>query len=173
MKKLYLSTSEEETKLFAHSLMQFVLGGELSSEPQTSESNIVYLNSLKKRFADSAKDNRQIVFALHGELGAGKTVFSRGIAETLDINEYIFSPSYTVVNEYVGIGLRDLFHIDFYRIDNADSAIAFGIDDYFSLENSVIIMEWAERISDIIPQETVHILFEHVDENVRKLRLRN
>lgn len=115
------------------------------------------------------------VIALHGELGAGKTVFSRGFArEGLGVKEPIQSPTFVIVQEYpVKIHGKKgrLCHFDLYRINDSESGLAFGIDDYFRDLNTVILIEWAERIKDILPEKTIHIGFEHVSETKRKIKI--
>ena len=99
------------------------------------------------------------VLALHGNLGAGKTVFARGFARGLQITEPISSPTFTIVQEYpCAQGM--FFHLDLYRIDNSDSAYAFGIDEFLYDKQGMTLIEWPERIADILPETTIHITIE-------------
>lgn len=107
--------------------------------------------------------------ALHGELGAGKTCFVRGVAAGLGVDPatYITSPTYTLMNVYQG--RHYLFHFDLYRIDFNDVA-ALGFDDYF-YGNGVSLVEWSERLDEDLPAERLEISFFHVDDTSRRLEL--
>jgi len=112
------------------------------------------------------------VYALKGDLGAGKTVFSSGFARALGIDEPIRSPTFTIVQEYVPRcdrlpDLKRLYHLDVYRVPDSDSALAFGVDDFFDDESAITLIEWAERVADILPRGTVTVEIRHLDENSR------
>jgi tRNA threonylcarbamoyladenosine biosynthesis protein TsaE len=110
------------------------------------------------------------IVALHGELGSGKTVFTRGIARAMGIREPITSPSFALVQEYKGARWR-LNHIDLYRIDKADDALAFGIEDYLRSESGVTVIEWAERISGLLGENLIHVCFDSTDFHEREIRI--
>lgn len=107
-----------------------------------------------------------MIICLDGELGSGKTVFTKGIANALGIQESITSPTFTIIKEYDGE--LPLYHMDVYRLDgNADGT---GIEEYFS-KGGVVVIEWADTIKDILPEERLHIKFKVVGENKRILKL--
>ena len=106
-----------------------------------------------------------MVICLDGELGSGKTIFTKGFANALGINESITSPTYTIIKEYL-TGEMPLFHMDVYRLDGEYEGV--GIEDYFS-QNGVVIIEWAKTIMPIIPDERLEIKFKIIDENKRVL----
>ena len=110
------------------------------------------------------------VVALHGDLGAGKTVFCRGIARALGISEAITSPTFNLVLEYTA-GTMPLYHMDLYRINGSDDALACGIDDYLGESGAICVIEWAERIADILPSDAVKISIRHVSPEVRTIRI--
>lgn len=115
------------------------------------------------------------VIALFGSLGAGKTVFARGFARGLGIGGHIPSPTFTIVQEYPydlsGSSRKWLYHMDLYRIADSSAAMAFGIDEYINDVNAVKLIEWSERISDILPVSTINIYLEHLAENERKIKV--
>lgn len=90
------------------------------------------------------------VIALHGDLGAGKTVLSRGFARGLGITEPVTSPTFTVAQEYQAPNGRWFYHLDMYRIDDERSALAFGIEEYLFAPNAVTLVEWPERIEKLL-----------------------
>ena len=105
-----------------------------------------------------------MVICLDGELGSGKTVFTKGIAKSMGITETITSPTFTIIKEYNGE--LPLFHMDVYRLDGNTDGV--GIEEYFE-KGGVVVIEWAATIKDILPSEYLHIKFKVVDENKRTL----
>lgn len=106
-----------------------------------------------------------MIICLDGELGSGKTVFTKGFASSLGITENITSPTYNIIKEYES-GEMPLYHMDVYRLDgNADG---IGIEEYFT-KGGIVIIEWADSIKDILPKERLNIKFKVVDENKRVL----
>ncbi len=109
------------------------------------------------------------VLALYGNLGAGKTVFARGFARGLGITDPISSPTFTIVQEYPYHNGNMFYHLDLYRIDNSDAAYAFGIDEFLYDKSAMTLLEWPERIEDILPPSAVVIRIEHAGESTRKI----
>lgn len=108
-----------------------------------------------------------MVICLDGELGSGKTVFTKGIANALGIEESITSPTFTIIKEYEGE--LPLYHMDVYKLDGNTDGV--GIEEYFN-KNGVVVIEWASTIKDILPDERLDIKFRVVDENKRLLILK-
>ena len=105
-----------------------------------------------------------MIICLDGELGSGKTLFTKGIANALGIDETITSPTYTIIKEYNGE--LPLYHMDVYRLDgNIDGT---GIEEYFN-KGGVVVIEWADTIKNILPAERLDIKFKVLDENKRLL----
>ena len=94
------------------------------------------------------------IYCLSGDLGVGKTVFTKGFAKGLDIDEHITSPTFTIINEYHG--RLPLYHFDVYRISDPDEMYAIGYEDYF-FGDGVCLVEWSELIDELIPKEAMHI----------------
>jgi len=107
-------------------------------------------------------------FALSGELGSGKTCFTGGLARGLDIGqEYsITSPTFTLINEYSG--RCKLYHFDVYRLTQLNDLDDIGYEEYIS-GKGVVVIEWAEKIADALPIDTIIINFEYLEENKRKI----
>lgn len=93
------------------------------------------------------------ILLLYGGLGAGKTAFTRGFARGLGITEPVSSPTFTIVQEYAIPGGGMLYHMDLYRIDDPDSALAFGIDEFLEDPDAFCVIEWPERAEGLYPPE--------------------
>lgn len=106
-----------------------------------------------------------MVICLDGDLGSGKTVFTKGFAQSMGIDE-ITSPTFTIIKEYEGE--LPLYHMDVYRLEDAEDNI--GISEYFD-KGGVTIIEWASMIKDILPKERLDIKIKIVDENTRVIIL--
>ena len=108
------------------------------------------------------------VLALSGELGSGKTCFTGGLARGLGVDEkyQITSPTFTLINEYPA--RCKLYHFDIYRIRDYSEFEDLGYEEYFC-GNGVVVIEWAEKITQILPENTVFINFEYIDENERRI----
>jgi len=95
------------------------------------------------------------VIAYTGDLGAGKTAFTRGLARGLEIPERITSPTFTIVNEYEG-GRLPLFHFDMYRLGSSDELFDIGWEDYL-VRGGVCAVEWSENVDDVLEADTIRI----------------
>lgn len=109
-----------------------------------------------------------MVICLNGDLGSGKTVFAKGFAKALGIDETITSPTFTIVKEYE-TGELPLFHMDVYRLDEGNIEIAF--DEYF-VKKGISIIEWADLIKDELPEERLEINIKIVNEDTRVFVIR-
>ena len=112
---------------------------------------------------------RGSVILLDGDLGAGKTVFTRGFARELGIDEPVSSPTYTIVQEYDLPERGRLYHLDLYRISGVEAALAFGVDEFLNDPSSYALVEWPERITGIIPKNAVKIRLKHTGESQREI----
>ena len=104
------------------------------------------------------KADKGEIICLEGDLGVGKTVFTKGFAEGLNIEENIDSPTFTIVQEYTE-GRLPLYHFDVYRIGDISEMDEIGYEDYFFGEG-VCLIEWASRIEELIPKSAIHIIIE-------------
>lgn len=98
--------------------------------------------------------NKGDIICLDGDLGAGKTHFTKGIAKGLEIDDYITSPTFNIVNEYQG--RLKLYHFDVYRVNDPDEIYAIGFDEYI-FSDAVSVIEWSNYIEDLIPRERINI----------------
>ena len=128
------------------------------SEQQTEE--------LAAKFATTL--HRGSVIALHGDLGAGKTVFSRGFARGLGVLEPVSSPTYTIIQEYQ-LDSGWFFHLDLYRINDENAALAFGVDECLQESSGWVVIEWPERITGILPDDTIHLQIKHLNAGHREI----
>ncbi len=103
-----------------------------------------------------------MIICLDGDLGSGKTVFAKGIANALGIKESITSPTFTIIKEYSGE--LPLYHMDLYRLNS--NVEGLGIEEYFN-RGGVVVIEWADTIKDLLPQERLDVVIKVIDENKR------
>ena len=108
------------------------------------------------------------VIAYRGDLGAGKTAFTRGLARGLGYGEPVTSPTYTIVNEYLG-GRLPLFHFDMYRLGSADDLWDIGWDDYLE-RGGVCAVEWSENVDEAM-ENAVYVTIEKTGEESRRITL--
>ena len=104
------------------------------------------------------------VVLLDGEMGAGKTVFTKGLAKGLGIEEEVTSPTYAYMNDYDG----RLFHYDCYRIESVEQAERLGLADYFDM-GGICIIEWSQNIAPLLPRKTKRVSIKKISENEREI----
>ncbi len=111
------------------------------------------------------------ILALIGELGCGKTLFTRGICAGLDVPlRYVNSPTFVFVNEYRG--RLPVYHMDLYRLQDVADAFGIGVLDYLAKkENGVIIVEWAEKVLSLLPESYLRVQFEVLSARERELTI--
>ena len=104
------------------------------------------------------------VVVLDGEMGAGKTVFAKGVAEGLGIEEEVTSPTYAYMNDYDG----RLFHYDCYRIESVEQAERLGLADYFDM-GGICLIEWAQNIAPLLPPRVKRVAIKKLSEDEREI----
>ncbi len=115
-----------------------------------------------REYASSLKGGDVVL--LNGEMGAGKTVFAKGVALGLGIDDEILSPTYAYMNDYGG----KLYHYDCYRLSSGAQAEGLGLVDYF-YGDGVCLVEWAQNIADVLPENCKTVTIEKLDDGVRKI----
>lgn len=115
-----------------------------------------------------AFDSR-LVFAFHGQMGAGKTTFIHALCKAKAVSSTVGSPTFSIINEYSypnGI----IEHIDLYRLKDAREAVGAGVEDILYSGN-ICLVEWPERMPDLFPENTVNVFLESIDQQIRRLRV--
>ena len=112
------------------------------------------LPAVAAKFTSTMGNNR--IFALHGEMGAGKTTFVKAVCEALGVKDVVNSPTFTIVNEYAAGNGRSIYHFDFYRIRKKEEAFDFGYEEYI-YSDAICFIEWPELIEELLPEEHKNI----------------
>ena len=107
------------------------------------------------------------VVLLDGDMGAGKTVFSKGVARGLGIQEEVTSPTYAYMNDYDGV----LYHYDCYRLSCGEDAESLGLTDYFGEPNTICVIEWSSNIVDALPEKVKRVTINKISETEREIIL--
>lgn len=127
--------------------------------------NLKETETLAKKFAKTLKGGELIL--LSGDLGAGKTTFTKAMFKALGVKEAVTSPTFTLLKEYY-VKNFELFHFDMYRIDDESEAKEFGLADYFNNKKAITVIEWYEKIIGLIPNNHILIRINKIDENSRE-----
>ncbi|MDD2753299.1 MAG: tRNA (adenosine(37)-N6)-threonylcarbamoyltransferase complex ATPase subunit type 1 TsaE [Candidatus Portnoybacteria bacterium] len=144
------------------------------------------LMAQRRRVASEASFTRgALVLALQGELGAGKTTFIQGLAQALGIKEKILSPTFVIMKHFkiaasdwrpstsLGVKFKNFYHMDCYRLEGGKDLEAFNFKEILKNKNNLVVIEWAERVKDILPEDTIWLEFEHGGEDIRKILMTN
>lgn len=130
---------------------------------------------------NSAEETKQIaktlaksidhgVVALTGDLGAGKTTFTQGFAEGLGVNDKIISPTFILIRQHpIPKTKKVLYHIDLYRLENEGDIKDLGIQEIIETKENIVLIEWADKIRNLLPTDTIWVTLERIDENRRKI----
>lgn len=127
------------------------------------------INESAKEFIAEMGD--YTVFAFNGEMGAGKTTFIKALCEELGVNDVTNSPSFAIINEYRSDTTAELiYHFDCYRLENEMEAEDIGVEDYF-YSGTLCFIEWPERITDLLPDDTVEVDVVEEEDGTRTITL--
>ena len=118
-----------------------------------------------RRFANNVDIGS--VLALEGDLGSGKTQFTKGLVAGLGSSIPVTSPTFAIIHEYPG-GCLPVYHFDFFRLEDQESVARLGLDDYL-FGDGISVIEWADRFPEFIPEQARWILFEIKSENARTI----
>lgn len=130
---------------------------------------------LAQDFAEKLKGGETL--ALYGELGSGKTTFVQGLAKGLGIKRRIISPTFIIVRtykisiKYKVLSIKYFYHIDLYRINSDKEIEGLGIKEIMNDPQSIVAIEWAEKMGDLLPKERIDIHFKYVDESKRRIKI--
>lgn len=110
------------------------------------------------------------VFALHGDLGAGKTTLIKALCEALGVADATSSPSFAIVNEYRMADDRPVYHFDLYRLRDSRELLDIGFEEYLD-SGAYCFIEWPELADELLPREVLHLTIEAADNGVRTIRM--
>ncbi|HDY87488.1 MAG TPA: tRNA (adenosine(37)-N6)-threonylcarbamoyltransferase complex ATPase subunit type 1 TsaE [bacterium] len=108
------------------------------------------------------------VVGLTGELGTGKTVFTKGMAQALGVKEKVTSPTFTLINEYHGDVV--LYHMDFYRLNSQQEILDIGVEEYF-FSDCICVVEWAEKMGEMFPDSSIKVIIRYLNNNDREIEI--
>ena len=108
------------------------------------------------------------IFGFYGELGAGKTSLIKVICEQLKVEDYVTSPTFSIVNEYYSPAHGKIYHFDFYRIESVKEVYDIGIEEYFN-QNCIVFIEWPELAEEVIPEKHLKIKITSTSVNSRSI----
>ena len=128
---------------------------------------------LAKKIIKSKPGKHAVVAALEGELGAGKTTFAQGFARALGIKSRITSPTFVLIKDYKlwTMGHRHLIHIDAYRLKGYKDLENLEVKEMIADPKNIILIEWSDRVKEVLPKNYIKIHIDHIDKNTRKIRL--
>lgn len=122
------------------------------------------------QFLSFIKSHESSVYCFNGKMGAGKTTFIKSICEELGVKETVNSPTFSIVNEYETKEGNIIYHFDCYRLNKLEEALNIGAEDYLNSGNTCFI-EWPEILSPILPENTIFVDIEEVEDGIRMLTI--
>ena len=128
--------------------------------------NLKNINTAAKALLDAAPDSK--VFALHGEMGAGKTTFIHALCEAMGVKDTVTSPTFSIINEYNMSDGGIVYHMDLYRLKSNEEAVNAGVEDCLYSGN-ICLVEWPEKAPEIFPDKTLHIHISVIGDEMRKI----
>ena len=140
------------------------------------------MNKVKTYITNSSEETQKLAekmgeklnggqfFALFGNLGGGKTNFTQGLAKGLGIKRRIISPTFIILRQYK-LKKGNFYHIDLYRTESLNDLINLGIDEIISDKNNIVVVEWAEKMKELLPKKRISISFKFLEENKREIKI--
>lgn len=126
-------------------------------------------DQIKQAAVETWKQNKaKKIWAFHGEMGAGKTTFIHALCEALEVKDVVSSPTFAIINEYKSEVVGTIYHMDWYRLKDEEEAIQAGIEDSL-LSGNLCLIEWPEKAAGLLPDDTLNLYVETIDENTRKI----
>ena len=128
------------------------------------------IDDAARKFIELMDD--RTIYAFYGEMGAGKTTFINALSRALGVeDDATGSPSFAIINEYRSDTTAELiYHFDLYRLENMEEALDLGIEDYFD-SGALCLLEWPERVEDLLPDDTVKVRISIDDDGCRTLQI--
>lgn len=133
--------------------------------------SIAQTHKIAADLAEKTKGNA--VFCLYGNLGSGKTTFTQGFAKALGVRNNIPSPTFVLIRQYQLNDERILYHVDLYRLGDKDDVKGLGLSEIMKEKKTIIVIEWAEKAKNLLPEKRIDIFFEYLDDTTRKIRVRS
>jgi tRNA threonylcarbamoyladenosine biosynthesis protein TsaE len=125
------------------------------------------LPTIAKKIIEHCKDIKNVLF--YAEMGAGKTTLIKEIIKQLGVTDNVSSPTFSLVNEYISNNNETIYHFDFYRIEIEEEVLDIGIEDYF-YKNAWCFIEWPQNIESYLPENSIVIEIEILDEETREIK---
>lgn len=141
-----------------------------NSSQETKKIGIKLAAVIKK---ERVNPKQALVIALEGDLGSGKTTFIQGLAAGLGVKENVLSPTFVIQKDFPlsQKKYKNLFHIDAYRLKKPEELLELGFSDLIKNPENIIVIEWADKVKEILPKNIVWIEFKNLDENERKITI--
>lgn len=131
-------------------------------------SSVADLGSVAKILLNHFSDEK--VFLFYGEMGVGKTTFIKVLCKELGVDEPTSSPTFSIVNEYLSINNKSIYHFDFYRIEKEEEVFDLGYEDYFYSGNFCFV-EWPEKISNLLPENAIKVTIVQDEDKIRLISI--
>jgi len=133
-----------------------------------TSSSVKDTEDIAKKIMDSIPEGKNVL-CLFGDLGSGKTELTKGIAKALEIRDFkVKSPTFTFIREYK-YTKGTIFHIDLYRLEGKDDLLLEQIEEMINQKGAIVVIEWAEKIKDDLPDNRLDVCFEYIDPTSRKI----
>lgn len=136
--------------------------------PEIASNSEAETHNAAEEILESLPEKKNVI-CLFGDLGSGKTVFVKGIAKALGIDNYsVKSPTYTFIREYQHKHGK-LIHVDLYRLEAPDEILFEQIEEFYDQKETLVVIEWADKMGENLPENRIDICFEYIDQDSRKI----